>query len=56
MLGHLRGTIKKITDNEPRTMLTTIDDPAILDDIGETLKGSRRLDKEHGGPAWLFEI
>ena len=35
----LRGTIKKIADNEPWTMPATIDDPAILDEIGGALKG-----------------
>ena len=35
----LRGTIKKIADQEPWTMPATIDDPAILDEIGEALKG-----------------
>jgi propionyl-CoA synthetase len=35
----LRGTMKKIADNEPWTMPATIDDPAILDEIGVALKG-----------------
>jgi len=35
----LRGTIKKIADGEPWTMPATIDDPAILDEIGSALKG-----------------
>ena len=35
----LRGTIKKIADAEPWTMPATIDDPAILDEIGAALKG-----------------
>ena len=35
----LRGTMKKIADNEPWTMPATIDDPAILDEIGGALKG-----------------
>jgi propionyl-CoA synthetase len=35
----LRGTIKKIADGEPWTMPATIDDPAILDEIGVALKG-----------------
>ncbi len=35
----LRGTIKKIADHEPWTMPATIDDPAILDEIGDALKG-----------------
>jgi propionyl-CoA synthetase len=34
----LRGTIKKIADHEPWTMPATIDDPAILDEIGTALK------------------
>ncbi|HZQ12150.1 MAG TPA: propionyl-CoA synthetase [Pseudolabrys sp.] len=34
----LRGTIKKIADGEPWTMPATIDDPAILDEIGGALK------------------
>jgi len=35
----LRGTIKKMADGEPWTMPATIDDPAVLDEIGEALKG-----------------
>ncbi len=35
----LRGTIKKIADGEEWTMPATIDDPAILGEIGEALKG-----------------
>ena len=35
----LRGTIKKIADGEAWTMPATIDDPAILDEIGAALKG-----------------
>jgi propionyl-CoA synthetase len=35
----LRGTMKKIADREPWTMPATIDDPAILDEIGSALKG-----------------
>jgi propionyl-CoA synthetase len=34
----LRGTIKKIADGDPWTMPATIDDPAILDEIGGALK------------------
>lgn len=34
----LRGTMKKIADSESWTMPATIDDPAILDEIGVTLK------------------
>jgi propionyl-CoA synthetase len=35
----LRGTIKKIADGDPWTMPATVDDPAILDEIGTALKG-----------------
>jgi propionyl-CoA synthetase len=35
----LRGTMKKIADGEEWTMPATIDDPAVLDEIGEALKG-----------------
>jgi propionyl-CoA synthetase len=35
----LRGTMKKIADSEPWTLPATIDDPAILDEIGTALKG-----------------
>jgi propionyl-CoA synthetase len=35
----LRGTIKKIADGEHWTMPATIDDPAILDEIGNALMG-----------------
>jgi propionyl-CoA synthetase len=35
----LRGTIKKIADGDQWTMPATIDDPAILGEIGEALKG-----------------
>jgi propionyl-CoA synthetase len=35
----LRGTMKKIADGEKWTMPATIDDPAILDEIGDALKG-----------------
>ncbi len=35
----LRGTIKKIADGDEWTMPATIDDPAVLDEIGSTLKG-----------------
>jgi len=37
----LRGTMKKIADREPWTMPATIDDPAILGEIGAALQ-------EHG--------
>jgi propionyl-CoA synthetase len=36
----LRGTMKKIADDEPWTMPATIDDPAILDEIVNALKGN----------------
>ena len=35
----LRGTMKKIADGEQWTMPATIDDPAILDEIGTALRG-----------------
>ena len=35
----LRGTIKKIADGAPYTVPATIDDPAILDEIAEILRG-----------------
>jgi propionyl-CoA synthetase len=35
----LRGTIKKIADHEPWTMPATIEDPKVLEEIGEALKG-----------------
>jgi propionyl-CoA synthetase len=35
----LRGTMKKIADGEAWTMPATIEDPAILDEIGGALKG-----------------
>jgi propionyl-CoA synthetase len=38
----LRGTMKKIADGEPWTMPATIDDPAILDEIGDVLKQAHR--------------
>jgi len=34
----LRGTMKKIADGESWTMPATIDDPAVLDEIGRALK------------------
>ena len=34
----LRGTMKKIADGDQWTMPATIDDPAILDEIGVALK------------------
>jgi propionyl-CoA synthetase len=35
----LRGTIKKIADGEPWTMPATIEDPKVLDEITDALKG-----------------
>jgi len=35
----LRGTMKKIADGDDWNMPATIDDPAILDEIGEALQG-----------------
>ena len=35
----LRGTIKKIADGDQWTMPATIEDPKVLDEIGEALKG-----------------
>jgi propionyl-CoA synthetase len=37
----LRGTMKKIADGEAWTMPATIDEPAILDEIGGALRGKR---------------
>jgi propionyl-CoA synthetase len=34
----LRGTMKKIADHDPWTIPATIDDPAVLDEIGTALK------------------
>jgi propionyl-CoA synthetase len=34
----LRGTMKKIADSEPWTMPATIDDPAVLEEIGTALR------------------
>ena len=44
----LRGTIKKIADGESWSMPATIDDPAILDEIGSALRGKG---VETGSPA-----
>jgi len=35
----LRGTIKKIADGDQWAMPATIEDPKVLDEIGEALKG-----------------
>ena len=37
----LRGTMKKIADGDPWTMPATIDDPAVLDEIGGALREHR---------------
>ena len=34
----LRGPIKKMGDGEPWTVPATIDDPALLDEIGRAMK------------------
>jgi propionyl-CoA synthetase len=39
----LRGTVRKIADNEPYKMPATIDDPAILDEIKADLIESKIL-------------
>jgi len=36
----LRGTMKKIADGQAYTTPATIDDPAILDEIGDSLKSA----------------
>jgi propionyl-CoA synthetase len=36
----LRGTMKRIADSQPYTPPATIDDPAILDEIGAALRGA----------------
>jgi propionyl-CoA synthetase len=35
----LRGTIKKIADGDDWAMPATIEDPKVLDEIGDALKG-----------------
>ena len=35
----LRGTMQKIADGQPWKMPATIDDPAVLDEIGEAIRG-----------------
>ena len=35
----LRGTIRKIADGETYTVPSTIDDPVILDEIADSLRG-----------------
>ena len=45
----LRGTVRKIADNEPYKMPATIDDPAILDEIKQDLKDNNIL-KFNGCP------
>ena len=39
----LRGTVRKIADNDPYKMPATIDDPAILDEIKQDLKKHKIL-------------
>ena len=39
----LRGTVRKIADNEPYKMPATIDDPAILDEIKSDLLENKIL-------------
>ena len=39
----LRGTVRKIADNEKYKMPATIDDPAILDEIKEDLLKNKIL-------------
>jgi propionyl-CoA synthetase len=34
----LRGTMRRIADSEPYTTPATIDDPVILDEVGEALR------------------
>ena len=50
----LRGTMKKIADGEPWSMPATIDDPAILDEIGGALKlhdvGHPVIARPHAAP------
>jgi len=48
----LRGTMRRIADGEPWTMPPTIDDPAILDEIGEVLK-SRGLAVGKKRASWI---
>jgi propionyl-CoA synthetase len=38
----LRATLRKIADGEDYVVPPTIDDPAILDEVGEVLKGAMR--------------
>src|SRR5207248_6136022 len=42
----LRGTMKKIADSQEYTLPATIDDPAILDEITDALKGAGYAKKE----------
>jgi propionyl-CoA synthetase len=45
----LRGTMQKIADSEPWKAPATIDDPAILAEIGEALKGAGYAKAAKGG-------
>jgi propionyl-CoA synthetase len=50
----LRGTMKKIADGDAWTMPATIDDPAILDEIGEALRGRGiGADEEQVSHQWV---
>ncbi len=42
----LRGTMRRIADGEEYTMPATIDDPAILDEMGEALRRSATRSRE----------
>ena len=44
----LRGTMKKIADGDDWNMPATIDDPAILDEIGEALQARGLSGGERG--------
>ena len=48
----LRGTMKKIADGETWTMPATIDDPKVLDEIGEAVKG--RAVRRRGRVSFFF--
>ena len=47
----LRGTMKKIADGDAWTMPATIDDPAILDEIGGALQARGLANSERGQAA-----
>ena len=50
----LRGTMKKIADGEPWTVPATIDDPAILHEIGSALKDKGVGASAEVAGAWHF--